>query len=247
MKTIAVGVDLRARQPSTATRVRVAAFGIANATTKLQVKTMFVGGPMMASAVYMPNRRGTEEAGLIRKIVGGRRDLFADLIEPHLTPLLRIVQRTIGHHEDAEDIVQQAALKAFTNLDRFRCEASFRTWLIRIGFNEARQWQRTYAPSRFVSLDLHQLPITDERHCPLAESQRSETAVRLRAALGRLPEKYRTVIRLRDLESLSLADVAQRLGLTVPAVKTRQMRARKKMAKILGQPGPQCSRSRACQ
>jgi RNA polymerase sigma-70 factor (ECF subfamily) len=202
----------------------------------------------MASAAYTPSMTGTEEAGLIRKVIGGRRDLFANLIEPHLTPLLRIVQRTMGQHADVDDVVQQAALKALTHLEQFRCEASFRTWLIQIALNEARQWRRHYAPSRFVPLDtalLQHVSIADERQSPFAETQRREAAVRLRAALDRLPEKYRTVIYLRDLECLSLADVAQLLGLTVPGVKTRQMRARKKIAKMLGQPGPQCSRSRS--
>jgi RNA polymerase sigma-70 factor (ECF subfamily) len=201
----------------------------------------------MASAAYTPSMTRTEEAGLIRKVIGGRRDLFANLIEPHLTPLLRIVQRTMGQHADVDDVVQQAALKALTHLEQFRCEASFRTWLIQIAL-KARQWRRHYAPSRFVPLDtalLQHLSIADERQSPLAETQRREAAVRLRAALDRLPEKYRTVIYLRDLECLSLADVAQLLGLTVPAVKTRQMRARKKIAKILGRPGSQCSRSRS--
>jgi len=202
----------------------------------------------MASAAYTPTMTGVEEASLIRKVIGGRRDLFANLIEPHLTPLLRIIQRTMGQHADVDDIVQQAALKALTHLEQFRCEASFRTWLIQIGLNEARQWRRHYASSRFVPLDtalLLQLPIVDERHSPLAETQRREAAVRLRAALDQLPEKYRTIIYLRDLECLSLADVAQLLGLTVPAVKTRQLRARRKIAKMLGRLGPQCSRSRS--
>jgi len=77
-----------------------------------------------------------------------------DLIAPHLKPLLRIVQTTIGSHPDVEDIVQQTALKAITHLGQFRFEASFRTWLIRIGLNEARQWRRKCASSRFLALDL---------------------------------------------------------------------------------------------
>jgi RNA polymerase sigma factor (sigma-70 family) len=190
----------------------------------------------MASAAYSPNMTVTEEAGLIRQIIAGNRDLFSDLITPHLTPLLRIVQATVGTHQDVEDIVQQATLKALAHLEQFRFQASFRTWLIRIGLNEARQWRRKYASSRFVTLDymtLSQFPIADERSSPLLECQRSEAAVRLRAALVRLPEKYRVVILLMDLEHRSLVEVAEQLRLTVPAVKTRHMRARKKMAKLL--------------
>jgi len=186
----------------------------------------------------------SEEVALIRKILGGRRDLFADLIAPHLTPLLRMVQATIGSHPDVEDIVQQTALKAFTHLEQFRFEASFRTWLIRIGLNETRQWRRKCASSRFLAVALPawtQLPVADPSHSPLVECQRSEAIVRLRAALAWLPEKYRTVILLRDFEDLSFSEVAQRLGLTIPAVKTRHLRARGKMAKFLGrlsQSGP---------
>src|SRR5437899_8548218 len=95
---------------------------------------------------------GAEEVGLIRKILSGRNDLFAELIAPHLKPLLRAVRVTIGGHPDVEDIVQQTTLKAFTHLEQFRFEASFRTWLIRIGFNEARAWRRKCASSRFLAL-----------------------------------------------------------------------------------------------
>jgi RNA polymerase sigma-70 factor (ECF subfamily) len=191
----------------------------------------------MASAAYTPNMTGTEEVGLIRKILGGRRELFGDLIAPHLTPLLRMVQSTMGGHPDVDDIVQQTALKAFTHLEQFRCEASFRTWLIRIGLNEARDWRRKCASSRVSTIDLPtltQFPVTDESHSPLVECQRSQSIVRLRAALARLPEKYRIVIHLRDFEDLNVAEVAQRLGLSIPAVKTRHLRARQKLAKVLG-------------
>jgi RNA polymerase sigma-70 factor (ECF subfamily) len=204
---------------------------------------------MMASAAYTPNMTGMEEGRLIRKILGGRRDLFADLIAPHLKPLLRIIQATIGGHPDVEDIVQQTALKALTHLEQFRFEASFRTWLIQIGLNEARQWRRKSASSRFLALDfptLAQFPATDESHSPLVECQRSEAVVRLRAALAQLPEKYRIVVHLRDFEDLNVSEVAQRLGLTIPAVKTRHLRARQKLAKFLGQLSRSQLRSRVC-
>jgi RNA polymerase sigma-70 factor (ECF subfamily) len=190
----------------------------------------------MTSPAHRPNITITEEGVLIRKILRGRRDLFGDLIAPHLTPLLRFVTARIGDRADVEDIVQQTALKAFTHLDQFRFEARFSTWLIRIGLNEARLWQRKCASSRLSTLDfptLTQLPVADQRHSPLVECQRSEASVRLRTALAWLPEKYRIVVLLRDLEDLSISEVAQRLGLTIPAVKTRHMRARQKMAKFL--------------
>jgi RNA polymerase sigma-70 factor (ECF subfamily) len=189
-----------------------------------------------------------DEAALIRKIVGGQRDLFGDLIAPHLTPLSRMVRATIGGHPEVEDIVQQTALKAFTHLAKFRFEAGFKTWLIRIGVNEARQWRRKYASSRvleFTPSAFSELPIADQSRSPLMEYQRSETSVQLRAALARLPEKYRIVMLLRDLEDLSISEVAGRLGLTIPAVKTRHRRARQKVAGFLERSSQFRPRSRA--
>jgi RNA polymerase sigma-70 factor (ECF subfamily) len=81
----------------------------------------------------------------------------------------------------------------------------------------------------------------------LVEYQRSEAITRLRAALARLPDKYRIVILLRDFEDLNFSEIAQRLGLTVPAVKTRHLRARQQMAKFLGRLSHSQPRSRACQ
>jgi len=191
----------------------------------------------------------TEEAALICKILGGQRDLFADLIAPHLRPLLRTIRAHTGSSLDVEDIIQQTALKALTHLEQFRFQASFRTWLIQIGLNEARQWRRKAGSSRFVALEastLTRLSATNERHSPLVECQRSEVITRLRGALARLPEEYRTIILLRDLEELSLAEVAQRLRLTLPAVKTRHWRARRRIAKLLGQSSASRLPSHAC-
>jgi DNA-directed RNA polymerase specialized sigma24 family protein len=99
--------------------------------------------------------RSSEEAALIRKIVGGQQDLFGELIAPYLSPLSRIVRTIVGGHSEVEDIVQQTALKAFTHLAQFRFEAGFRTWLTQIAINEARQWRRKHAHLRYLErLDL---------------------------------------------------------------------------------------------
>jgi RNA polymerase sigma-70 factor, ECF subfamily len=178
----------------------------------------------------------TDEAILIRKIVGGHQDLFGDLITPHLALLSRIVRTTLGAHAEVEDVVQQTALKAFTQLAQFRFEAGFRTWLIQIGLNEARQWRRKYASSPLVkSTDpvFAEVAIADQSRSPFMEYQRVEASAQVGAAIDRLPEIYRTVIVLRDLQDLSISEVARRLGLTIPAVKSRHMRARQKVARFL--------------
>jgi RNA polymerase sigma-70 factor, ECF subfamily len=193
------------------------------------------GKRLYHNAIPNPSCNGTviDEAALIRKIVGGQQDLFGDLIAPHLTALSYIVRSTIGCYPDVEDIVQQTAFKAFTHLAQFRFEAGFKTWFIQIGLNEARQWRRKHASLRLLEVTPHcfaELPIADQRPSPLIEYQRSETSARLGAALAHLPEKYRIVILLRDIEGFSISEVAMKLDLTVPAVKTRLRRARQKIA-----------------
>jgi RNA polymerase sigma-70 factor, ECF subfamily len=193
-------------------------------------------GTTMTSPTRTPNRSDTEETALIRRIVGGQQDLFGDLIAPHLGPVSHIVRAMIGGHPEVDDIVQQTALKALTHLEQFRFEADFSTWLIQIAVNEARQWRRKYASSRslqFAAPTLPELTIADQRHSPLIEYQKKETSVEVRTALAHLPEKYRIVIFLREVEELSISEVAARLNLTIPAVKTRHRRARQKVAGFL--------------
>ena len=193
------------------------------------------------------NGTGTDEAALIRKIIDGQRDLFGDLMAPHLTALSRMVRVTLGGNSQVEDILQETALKAFTHLAQFRFEACFKTWLIRIGLNEARQWRRKYAVSQLLELTpraLSELPI-DQSHSPMIEYQRNEAGAELAAALARLPEMYRNVIHLRDFEDLSTAEVALILGLTISAVKSRLRRARQKVAGFLDRSKKFPPRSRA--
>lgn len=176
-----------------------------------------------------------EEHALIRQVLDGKREAFGDLIAPHLAPLSRLIQGVLGQRDDVEDIVQWTALKAFSRLHQFRFEASFKTWLLGIGLNEARQWRRQAINRRLVPLAMTPAVqvVADQRHSPFVECQRNETAARLQAALLRLPEADRIVLMLREFEQRSVAEVAKRMRLTIPAIKARQFRARKKMARLL--------------
>jgi RNA polymerase sigma-70 factor (ECF subfamily) len=182
-------------------------------------------------------RGGRREDLLIRQILAGRRDLFDSLIEPHWNAVSRAVQARMGNNPDIDDIVQQAAFKAFTRLEQFRFEGAFRTWLIRIALNEVIQHWRTRYASRSVAMEPSAIAasIADPKASPLDLCVRSETAVLLQTALATLPEPYRRVVRMRDFEECSVAEVAKALRLTASAVKTRHHRARRRMAKILSE------------
>jgi RNA polymerase sigma-70 factor, ECF subfamily len=178
------------------------------------------------------------EALLIREILAGRRDLFDDLIAPHLDAVRRTVRARMGNDPDIDDVAQQAVFKAYTRLEQFRFEGGFRTWLIRIALNEVIQnWRRRVA-SRSVMMapsDLAAVSAADPKDSPFNLCVRSQTAKLLQTALATLPEPYRLVVRMRDFEERSVAEVADALSLTVAAVKTRHHRARVRMAKILSE------------
>jgi RNA polymerase sigma-70 factor, ECF subfamily len=178
------------------------------------------------------------ETLLIRQILAGRRDLFGDLIEPHLDAVSRAVRSRMGNDPDIDDVAQQAVFKAFTHLDQFRFEGGFRTWLIRIALNEVIQNWRKRIASRSVRMEpsaIAAVSVTDPKDSPYHLCMRSQTAGLLQSALATLPESYRLVVRMRDFEERSISEVADALRLTASAVKTRHHRARLRMAKILSE------------
>jgi RNA polymerase sigma-70 factor, ECF subfamily len=143
-----------------------------------------------------------EEGRLIARILEGRKDLFGDLLQPHMAPLFRLVRAKMRHDPEADDVIQITIVKAFTRLEQFRFEATFRCWLMGIAINEVLQWYRRRMPSRLLVLNpiaIAQLQVADQTASPLTECQRREMARLLHRALARLPEKYQAVIRLRDL------------------------------------------------
>ena len=177
-----------------------------------------------------------EEVRLICKVLEGRKDLFDDLLQPHLTALFRFVRAKMRHDPEADDVIQSTMLKAYLRLEQFRLEASFRTWLMAIAVNEILQWRRKRVGSRLLTvrpMTLSQLPIADQGASPLRECQRLELAAMLHRALGKLPEKYQLVIRLRDLQDLSFSETAAVLRLSIATVKTRHRRARLQMIRFL--------------
>jgi RNA polymerase sigma-70 factor, ECF subfamily len=179
---------------------------------------------------------GSEETVLIGRILAGRKDLFDELLKPHLAPLWRVVQAKMGTNTDVEDVVQQTLLKAYLHLEQFRSEARFSTWLIRIALREILQRHRLRWSSLLVALDppaLCRFQGSDETASPYKQLERMETNNLQRKAIAELPEKYQALIVLRDMQGVSVRDAARLLGMTVPAVKTRHRRARLKMAHSL--------------
>jgi RNA polymerase sigma-70 factor, ECF subfamily len=135
----------------------------------------------------------------------------------------------------ADDIVEQTVLKALTNADQFRFESSFKTWLVSIAVNEARQAYRCGWRKRSVPLMTEN--IDSIRSQPLESSnnyyQVKEREALVREAVSRLPQAYRCVVELCDIQQLPLGEAARHLGLTLSAVKSRRHRAKQKLLPLV--------------
>jgi RNA polymerase sigma-70 factor (ECF subfamily) len=182
-----------------------------------------------------------DEAGMIAAILAGESQLFHDLIRPHERSVYVMALSFVHDEADAEDIAQEAFLKAFRNLGSFRGEAKFGTWLISITLNEARSRIRrkkllkTEPLEDAVDESSHVSPalLRDWKEIPSEALERSEMRGLLQKAVEELPPIYREIFVLRDIEELSIAEAAEVLQITVASVKVRLHRARMALQKTL--------------
>jgi len=186
--------------------------------------------------------RPLTEAEMISRIVAGERELFYDLIKPCERGVFLTAFSVLKSEADAEEVVQEAALKAYKALGSFRGEAKFSTWLVKITLNEARMRLRRSRADSEVSLedfadngdrDYTPAVLTDWREIPSEALDRKELRVLLQRGLSELPEKYREVLIARDVRELNIEETAQLLGISIGMVKTRLFRARLMMQKIV--------------
>jgi RNA polymerase sigma-70 factor (ECF subfamily) len=182
------------------------------------------------------------EAEMISRILAGERDLFYDLIKPCERAVFLTAYSVLKSEADAEEVVQEAALKAYKALGSFRGEAKFSTWLVKITLNEARMKLRRSRSESEVSLedfvddgdsDYTPAVLTDWREIPSESLERKELRDTLRRAVNELPEKYREVLISRDVREMNIAETAELLGISEGMVKTRLFRARLMMQKIV--------------
>jgi RNA polymerase sigma-70 factor (ECF subfamily) len=184
-----------------------------------------------------------EEAALVERLRAGDARAFETLVRTHMPALLRVARRLMRSEEDARDAVQDAFVSAFRSIGKFDANARLSTWLHRIVVNASLMRLRTqrrhpeedieqYLP-RFLE-DGHQVE-PNENWSENAETllERAEVQGVVRTAIGRLPDNYREVLVLRDLEELSTEETAQALGVTPNAVKVRLHRARQALRTLL--------------
>jgi RNA polymerase sigma-70 factor (ECF subfamily) len=181
-----------------------------------------------------------DDFSLVRCAKRGDVAAFEELIRRNTGMVLRIAVRITGSHEDGEDVVQDASLQAFRQLEAFEERARFSTWLTRIVINTALMKLRTRRRAFMISTDetaegftpLRET-IADGRPNPEHNYGTSELRLAVQRAVIALPYEQRVVFLMRDVEGLSTADTAGALELSVPSVKSRLLRARLKLRKSL--------------
>lgn len=188
---------------------------------------------------------GRDEAKMLAGIVAGDTGLFHELIRPYERTVYMVALGMLKDQGEAEDAAQEAFLKAYCALGKFRAESKFSTWLISIAINEARSRLRKRKSSKTESLDagwegdgeetatVSPAALTDWREIPSELLERGEVRAMLTTAVSELPEIYREIFMLREVEELSVNEASAALGISVALVKVRLHRARMMLQKIL--------------
>ena len=203
-----------------------------------------------AGAAITDREDPPDDMELVALARSGQWDAFETLVSRFESRVFGLTRRILQQREDAEDATQQTFLSVMENLDRFRGEAAFATWVLRIATNHALKILRKRQRRRTVPLDLHGGPNAGDGELPhpafIAQwsddpadlAQRAEVQQLLKEALAELNDKYRLVFMLRDVQGFSTRETAEMLEITESNVKVRLLRARlqlrERLTRVLG-------------
>jgi len=188
----------------------------------------------------LPSQVVEDEPILVAAAKGGDISAFETLVGRYERKIFRLAQNITQNREDAEDVLQEAFLKAYEHLGEFQGNSRFYTWLVRIAVNQALMKLRKRRPNQ-VSLDeeidtgeeLMPREVEDWGPSPEERYQQTELSGILSSVISDLDPSFRIVFQLRDIEELSTEETAEALGLSIPAVKSRLLRARLKLRQKL--------------
>jgi RNA polymerase sigma-70 factor (ECF subfamily) len=167
-----------------------------------------------------------DDVELVARAQGGDRAAFEELVRRHADGLYAVVLRLVPSRQEAEEVTQEAFLRAWRGIAGFKGDARFFTWLYRIGVNEARRRGQRRPPVRVASLDEEAVDPPHPGPTPDRQAQHSDLRAALERAVRSLDPNYRAPLILRDVEGLSTAEAAAIMGLGEAAFKSRLHRAR---------------------
>lgn len=180
------------------------------------------------------NSSAFDEQELVSRSQAGDNEAFTALVERYQNRIFRLAKNITQNNEDAEDVLQEAFLKAYSHLDTFQRNAKFYTWIVRIAVNEALMKLRKRKTDRTVPLDEpvdtgeetvnREIAVWDDN--PEQRYSQEEMQQILNQAVENLKPDFRAVFALRDIEELSTEETAEALSISIPAVKSRLLRAR---------------------
>ena len=182
---------------------------------------------VMTSVPATTLREHSSDEEIVRRIVSGDAALFEILMRRHNQRIYRAVRAVLRADDDAEDVMQQAYLNAYQHLHQFAGDAQFSTWLTRIAVNEAlgRRRKRTRAPGQGAE-DVDISLVESDAPDPEQEASNSELRDVMEREVAALPDAFRVVVVMRDVEGLSTSETAACLGISEDLVKQRLHRAR---------------------
>ena len=206
----------------------------------------------LASAIGV----GLEDAALVAALKAGSEEAFGVLIAQYSQPLYSVIARSLQDPADAADITQEVFIKVFRSIRSFHGESSLRTWLYRIALREASNQRRWWSRHKRQELTIDAPVGTAESEdgeglclgatlmdggcSPEEQAERAEMKLRIEDSLRKLPEAYRTVVILREMEGLCYEEIAEVLEVKVGTVKSRLMRGRAALREILVADGLGC-------
>lgn len=191
----------------------------------------------------------SEESAWIAQLKAGSEEAFAWLIATYHQPIYSLIARTIPSGSDAADVTQEVFVKIYRGISGFHGEASLRTWIYRIALHEAlnqrRWWSRHCRQEVTIEAETGDLnegqplcikdTLIDEHESPFEMAAQNEMRARVEASLREIPEQFRAVVVLRDLEGFAYEEIAEILNVNLGTVKSRLMRGRAHLKAQLAQ------------
>lgn len=185
-----------------------------------------------------------EEAAVVEQLKAGSEEAFAWLISRYQQPLYSLIYRILPDPGDAPDITQEVFVKVFRGISRFQGEASLRTWIYRIALHEALNQRRWWSRHSHREVTFEPVPeagqeysvadsLVDQNESPFDAAARAEVTARVESALREVPEPFRTVVALRDIEGFSYEEIAEILNTSLGTVKSRLTRGRAHLKRLL--------------
>lgn len=188
-----------------------------------------------------PAAQGISDEEVIARVLNGEKEVYELIMRKYNQRLFRIVRSYLTDEDEIEDVIQEAYIRAYEQLPRFEKRSSFPTWLIRIAINEALARVKHRKPFASIQYDypddpgyFRELPVElQTMETPIGNLMNTELKVILEKAVDRLPDKYRTVFLMREIEGMSVAETSESLEISETNVKVRLNRAKEMLRETI--------------